>query len=249
MASFSMNTEPFSGVSFSDDCSGNDDVNFNIPLPATLETPRVKLTPFIPSVHGEAFYAGYSSAPELGRYLPLSLSTYSIFLSYIENVIRSDPGSVLFAIIDKTKGEDGELKARLAGIIGLLKCIPGNRAVEIGPVIILPAFQRSFVSSNAIGVLLKYLLDVPSEGGVGFRRVAWTANPLNQASVRAAERVGFRQEGTLRWTWCLPSGIKGGMAGEERGNALGRDSVMLALCWDDWENGGKEHVKNLIQRQ
>ncbi|KAG6805244.1 hypothetical protein H0H92_016131, partial [Tricholoma furcatifolium] len=142
MASFSMGPS-FCGVSFADDCSQEPHVNFNIPLPATLETPRIKLTPFIPSIHGEAFFSGYASAPVLGRYLPITLYTYQEFLSFFEDIIHSDAASVLFAIIDKAKEKDsnGDLKTCLAGIIGVLKCIPGNRTIEIGPVIVLPAFQ------------------------------------------------------------------------------------------------------------
>ncbi|KAF5380134.1 hypothetical protein D9615_006189 [Tricholomella constricta] len=238
----------FVDASFPDDCSAESNVNFNVPLPSSLETPRINLTPFIPSVHGELFFSAFEIAPELGQYLPIAFPSYPEFLSFFEEYIRSDDGGVLFAIIDKTKGGDGDLKTQLAGIIGILNCSPRNRAAEIGPVIVLPAFQRTFVSTNAIGAILKYLLDVPSEGGLGFRRVAWTANPDNQSSIKAAERMGFKKEGTMRWTWCLPAGNVGKESGKERGGALGRDSVLLAICWDDWEDGGKENVERMIQR-
>ncbi|KAG6811116.1 hypothetical protein H0H92_008916 [Tricholoma furcatifolium] len=245
MASFSMGAS-FCGASFPDDCSHEPHVNFNIPLPATLETPRIKLTPFIPSIHGETFFSGYASAPELGRYLPFTLPTYQALLSFFEEIVQPDPGRVWFAIIDKTKDRNEDLQTCLAGVIGLLRCVPSNRAVEIGPVVILPAFQRTFVSSNAIGAVLKYLLDTPSERGVGFRRVVWTADPENQASVRAAQRMGLKPEGILRWTFCLPDGGEGQEVSKDRGSALGRHSVLFAICWDDWENGGKEHVDNKL---
>ncbi|KAG6811115.1 hypothetical protein H0H92_008915 [Tricholoma furcatifolium] len=250
MASFSMGAS-FCGASFPDDRSHEPHVNFNIPLPATLETPRIKLTPFIPSIHGETFFSGYASAPELGRYLPVTLPNYQAFLSYFQEMIQSDPARVLLAIIDKTRDRNEDLEMCLAGIIGLQRCVPSHRATEIGPVVILPAFQGTFVSSNAIGAVLKYLLDTPSEGGVGFRRVAWIAStsPDNQASVRAAHRMGFKPEGILRWTLCLPDGVEGReVSSKDRGSALGRHSALFAICWDDWENGGKEHVENLIHR-
>ncbi|KAG6916946.1 hypothetical protein DXG01_004633 [Tephrocybe rancida] len=236
--------EPFSGISFPDDCSAEHDVNFNIPLPRTLETPRVKLTPFIPSVHGEVFYSGYASAPELGRYLPFAFPTYSIFLSFIE-FVRSDPTSVMLAIIDKSQ-RDGELG--VAGVVVMMKCSPDNRAVEIGLEVMLPAFHRTVVLSIATGIILKYLLDVPSDGGVGFRRVACTSNPDNAASLRAIEKMGGRPEGIMRWSWCLPDGVVGKDAGNGRGDALGRDSALFAICWDDWQNGVKKHVDNLMNR-
>ncbi|KAG6901383.1 hypothetical protein C0995_012647 [Termitomyces sp. Mi166 len=239
------NAEPYTGPSFPDDCSASPSVNFNLPLPCSLETARIKLVPLDPSIHAEPFFSAYAASPSLARYLPISTPTYPAFLSFIEDFIIADKSSVLFAIIDKTKeGHD----APLAGIIGLLKSSPQNRTIEIGPVIILPAFQRTFVSSNAIGALLRYLLDTPAQGGVGFRRVQWTANTENRASVRAAERMGFRLEGVERWSWCLPPGKEGKAVDGGRGSALGRDSAVLAVCWDDWESGGRELVENLINR-
>ncbi|KAG6843247.1 hypothetical protein H0H93_001743, partial [Arthromyces matolae] len=159
----------------------------------------------------------------------------------------SDKSSILWAIVDKTKDEK-DLKLSLAGIIGLMKCSPEHRVAEIGPVIVLPGFQGTFISSNAIGAVLKYLMDIPAEGGLGFRRAAWSANPDNQASVKVAERMGLKLEGIQRWTWCLPEGKEGREGGKDRGDANGRDSAILAICWDDWENGGKEHVEKLIER-
>lgn len=225
------------------------DINYCLPLPVCLESDRIKLTPFIPSIHGETFFAAYDEAQgPLGQYLPISLTTYSKFLAYVEGV-RVNPNSVLFAIIDKTKLNGGRgLNVCLAGIIGFLNTAEGNFAVEIAPVIILPEFQRTFVATNAIGVLLKYCLNLPSEGGIGFRRVTWTAHQDNQASVKAAERMGMKKEGYLRWTWAISPEKVGKKCGEGRGNALGRDSVLLAICWDDWEHGAREDVEKLINK-
>lgn len=95
---------------------------------------------------------------------------------------------------------------------------------------------------------MRYSLNLPKDGGMGFRRLQWTANPLNTGSVRAAERMGLKVEGTLRWTWVLPEGKEGKEAGEGRGEGVGRDTVVLATYWDHWENGGREHVHNILNR-
>jgi RimJ/RimL family protein N-acetyltransferase len=225
------------------------DLNFSIPLPPTLETPRVKLTPFVPSIHGEPFFAAFHKDSELGRYLPVAFPTYPDLLLFLESFVRVDPNCITFAIIDKTKEQENkDLTHCLAGMIGVLNCSSKNLAVEIGPVIVLSAFQRTFVGTNAIGAILKHWLNVPSEGGLGFRRICWTANPYNEASIRAAERMGLKREGVLRWTWCLPEDRVGKEAGKERGEKLGRDSVLLSICWDDWENGAKDNVEKLIAR-
>lgn len=222
------------------------DLNSNIPIPPSLETKRVKLVPFLPDIHAEVFFAAYSAAPELERYLPIAWPDFPSLLTFLEEY-HTKPDAIFFAILDKTK--DASLEKSMAGVIGFIHCSPQNLAVEIAPVIILPAFQRTFVSSNAIGLMLKYALDLPEDGGIGFRRVVWSANPGNLASVKAAERMGFTQEGVKRWSWVLPLGKDGKAPVDgKRGQGQGRDSVVFAICWDDWEGGGREHVTRVIDR-
>ncbi|KAG9093971.1 hypothetical protein FRC06_011292 [Ceratobasidium sp. 370] len=70
--------------------------------------------------------------------------------------------------------------------------------VEIGYAIVLPAYQRSFVSTHAIGLLLRYALDLPADGGLGLRRVQWQTHADNAPSIRAARRMGMKLEGIMR---------------------------------------------------
>lgn len=224
------------------------DINSAIPIPPTLQTDRVRLVPFVPAIHAEEFYSSYSKHPEIERHLPLQWSTQEKFLIFLETFIRQKEDSVLFAIIDNTKTSNNPKipEGRIAGVIGWLHGSSQSLSVEIGPVIILPEFQRTFVSTNAAGLLLKYFLDLPSQGGLGYRRVVWCASPLNDASVSAAEKLGFEKEGTMRWTWVLPEGKEGRkMDGDGRGSADGRDSVVLSICWDAWES----HVRDLVTKR
>jgi RimJ/RimL family protein N-acetyltransferase len=62
---------------------------------------------------------------------------------------------------------------------------------EIGTVMIFKKFHRTHVASNAAGLLLHYALDLPKNGGLGFRRVAWGANEHNEANLRFAQKMGF----------------------------------------------------------
>jgi len=68
---------------------------------------------------------------------------------------------------------------------------------ELGPVIVLPEFQRTFVSMNAIGLLLKYVLDLPAQGGLGYRRVQWTADPLNEGIPQDCSKDGIYKGGII----------------------------------------------------
>jgi len=60
-------------------------------------------------------------------------------------------------MIDKTRGGGA-----LAGVIGLFFMSPENLSVEIGWVLVFPTFQRTYATTNAIGLLLRYCLELPS---------------------------------------------------------------------------------------
>lgn len=219
---------------------------------ATLQSARVRLTPFIPSLHAQPFFDAASSAhQDIFQYIPFTFPDLSTFLLFVEDFIHSDPSAVLFTIFVKTGSNQAQEASSqdIAGIIGIIGASARDLRAEIGPVIVLPNFQRTFVSSNAIGLVLRYCLDLPTAAnpGLGFRRVQWTANPYNAASIRAAERMGMKLEGTMRWVWVLDEG-KDGNEASGRGEGKGRDSVILAVCWDDWEGGVRELVDRLIDR-
>jgi RimJ/RimL family protein N-acetyltransferase len=92
---------------------------------------------------------------------------------------------------------------------------------------------------------MQYALNSPADSvlpGLGLRRVQWTCDSGNAPSLRTAQRLGFRFEGTLRWLLVLPEtsavGDKPREGDEVRGN--GRHDHYLSVCWDDWKEGGRE---------
>jgi RimJ/RimL family protein N-acetyltransferase len=228
------------------------DINWIMPLhEATLESDRVKLTPFIPSLHAREYAEQSAAHPDLHRWFPIDLSSLDNILTQVEFLMRCRPMCILFAIIDKTRGGDGAL----AGVIGLVNTMPFNLSTEIAWAVVFPAFQHTYVASNAIGLLLRYCLErpgAPQKPGLGFRRVQWSAFTENQASCAVAKRMGFREEGVLRWTWVLRGGMEGNgippRNGDPEGSRPGRDSVAFSMCADDWEDGGREHVQRLIDQ-
>ena len=234
-------------------CYGPDpyDINWMMPLhEATLESDRVKLTPFIPSLHAKEYVEQVAAHPELHRYIPVDMSSLDKTLTVFEQLMRQQPTNVLFAIIDK--GQGGHSRA-MAGVIGLLHASTTNLSAEMAWVLVFPAFQRTYVTTNAVGLLLRYCLELPGapqRPGLGLRRVQWTTHAANEASRRTARRMGFREEGVLRWTWVLPEGMEGNgiglREGDPEGGRLGRDSAVLSVCADDWESGTREHVQGLI---
>ncbi|KAH7335238.1 acyl-CoA N-acyltransferase, partial [Rhizoctonia solani] len=175
------------------------DLNFRFAV-RELESDRLKLVPFIPSIHGQAYFEGMKPHPELLQYLPWNpFNTLHEFEIHFEERIRSDPSWCVYAALDKSKLVPGQVETAhaLAGTIGYLRASPELSSVEIGYVIILPSYQRTFVSTHAIGLLLDYALKQPSDGGLGLRRVQWQAHADNTASIRAAQRMGMKMEGIL----------------------------------------------------
>ncbi|CAK5277404.1 unnamed protein product [Mycena citricolor] len=211
---------------------------FNFPVPeGGLESARVKLVAFDPHLHGPELYSILAANPDIHQYIPVTIDA-----DFLEEHILKSSDAFLFAVVDKTRGNG------FAGIIGLLHATTRNLSAEIGPVICFPAYQRTFVTSNAVGLLMQYCLDTSEQGGLGLRRLQWTANSDNLGSVALAKKMGLNHEGTMRWTWILPEGRPGRPVSSGRGAGLGRDSALLATYWDEWEQGGRDHVQRVMDR-
>lgn len=219
---------------------------------------RVALTSFSTKIHGAIYFALSYPHPQLYAYLNSGpFATLDEFKSYVKDVDQPDPSKLFYAIIDKTGPPSPESPSgAFAGLIAFQNASPSNLSIEIGPIIVLPAFQRTHVASNAIGLLLQYALDPEERDGLGLRRVQWDCGSKNKASMRVAEGMGFVKEGVLRWQHVHRDGIARGKIGngEEmpKGGAegdLGRDTVIYGLCWDDWEDGVREKVQAVMDRR
>ena len=236
------------------------DLNFIFPIhQESLESERVKLVPFIPSIHGKHYWEVTSQNPDVWRFYPLVHPTYEATLTFFERFLRRNSGAILFAIIDKTNPdpEHPEFEGgSLAGVIGLFDSSASNLSAEIAHVVVFPEFQRTHVSSNAAGILMKYCFELPtaSPPGLGLRRVCWRAHSKNEASRKLAGKMGMKSEGLIRWHWVLPEALaRDGNTTLREGDPFygkpGRDTAQLAAGWDDWENGVRELVQSRMDRK
>ncbi|THU83345.1 hypothetical protein K435DRAFT_871381 [Dendrothele bispora CBS 962.96] len=222
--------------------SSKRDTNFCFPIPNVLENNRIKIVPFVPSEHVEEVFEA-SQDDRLWCYVPCGpFKTCTDFENFWENRICARNAETLFVLFDKTTSSDSpkevgrktssESGLVLAGLIGYFGTSAIDLCTEIGLVVISP----------------------PSNGGWGLRRVQWQANMINTNSVRLAERMGFQREATLRWARVLPpekaigSNGRPERRGDPRPGCPGRDSALLAVYWDDWENGLQEKVDQVMAR-
>jgi RimJ/RimL family protein N-acetyltransferase len=81
---------------------------------------------------------------------------------------------------------------RPAGIASYLRITPEHGVIEIGHIWFGASLRQSTAAAEAI-----YLLAAHAFDELGYRRLEWKCDSLNQASRRAAERFGFRYEGTF----------------------------------------------------
>ncbi|GAW01924.1 acyl- N-acyltransferase [Lentinula edodes] len=232
--------------------SSEKDNNFCFPIPDALENDRVKLVPFIPSKHAEALFQAFDESTwNYLSYGPFT-STEQFVEQFWEKGMQVNPATTSFTILDKTSPVNGE--PAIAGLVSYINSSDRDACTEIGFVVILPKFQRTHVTSNMVGLLMHYALDLPEEGGLGLRRLQWVCNTKNAPSLKVAERMGFRFEGVLRWARVLPPskaiGYKAApeRKGDPRSGKGGRDSAYSSCCWDDWEGGVRDWVDKVITR-
>ncbi|MCQ4159417.1 GNAT family N-acetyltransferase [Roseomonas sp. GC11] len=80
-----------------------------------------------------------------------------------------------------------------SGWLTLMEIQPANAAIELGHIWFSPRMQRSRAATEAMFLLMRHAMD-----DLGYRRLVWKCNALNAPSRRAAQRLGFTYEGTLR---------------------------------------------------
>jgi len=145
------------------------------------------LTPLRPE-HAAALFAAYQLAEDTRSWTWLLRepdANVEAFTAWVESVCTlSDP--IHFTVIDN------QTQAPV-GTLALMRIDPKNGVVEVGHVHFSPLLSRTPMSTEAQYLLMRYVFEV-----LGYRRVEWKCNSLNEPSRRAALRLGFQYEGRFR---------------------------------------------------
>jgi RimJ/RimL family protein N-acetyltransferase len=81
----------------------------------------------------------------------------------------------------------------VVGFLSLMRMAPAQRCLELGNILFSPILQRTTAATEAVYLLARYVFR-----DLGYRRLEWKCNDLNQPSKRAARRLGFTPEGVFR---------------------------------------------------
>lgn len=110
--------------------------------------------------------------------------TLADYVAWLEpRETSADP--MFFTIVDAATD-------RGVGLASYLRIEPEQGTIEVGHLQYSPRLQRTPAATEAMYLMMKQAFDL------GYRRYEWKCDALNAASRRAAERLGFRYEGTFR---------------------------------------------------
>ena len=162
------------------------------------------------ATHAVALHAAYAADHE-GRnctYLPYgpfdSAAEYAAWVGSMQS--RDDP--VFYAIVDLASQQP-------IGVASYLRIDPAMGTIEVGHLSYAPKLQRTPASTEAMYLMMRRAFDE-----LGYRRYEWKCDSLNEPSVAAAKRLGFRFEGTFRQALV----IKG----------RNRDTTWLSIVDGEW---------------
>ena len=155
------------------------------PLPGAY----VRLEPVDVTAHAASLFALSHARPEdaaLWTYLPYGpFADQGAFERWLLERARSDD-PLFFAVVKAQSG-------RASGMASYLNIVPAHGSIEIGHIWFAPRLQRTRAATEAIFLMMRHAFD-----DLGYRRLEWKCNALNQASMRAARRFGFTYEGIFR---------------------------------------------------
>jgi len=162
--------------------------NARRPERISTEGRYVVLEPLDPAKHAEALWQGLGGAQNEDLWLYMRAGPFmdrAAFDAYMRAKAASeDP--LLFAIVDRGTG-------LAVGHAQLMRIDPPNRVIEVGGILYSRALQRSRGATEAMYLFARYVFE-----DLGYSRYEWKCNTLNEASRRAALRLGFTFEGIFR---------------------------------------------------
>jgi RimJ/RimL family protein N-acetyltransferase len=141
-----------------------------------------------PERHAADLYAAFSETPDGRDWTYSPAGPFSHLAQYVDylrrEAVKSDP--LHHAIVDSRSGKP-------VGTAALMRIDPVNGVIEIGHIVYSSRLKRTRAGTEAMYLFMRRVFDE-----LGYRRYEWKCDSLNVPSRRAAERYGFRYEGTFR---------------------------------------------------
>ena len=164
------------------------------PTAPVLEGRYCRLERLRPERHADELFVAdhHDESGASWTYLPYGpFSQLEDYRRWVEQVGAADD-PLFFAVIG-TDPAAGLATNHAVGVMSYLNIVPAHGSIEVGHIHYSPLLQRQRASTEAQHLLMTYAFDE-----LGYRRYEWKCDALNAPSRAAAERLGFRYEGTFR---------------------------------------------------
>ena len=142
---------------------------------------------FHPARHAADLYAanGQDHDGRSWTYLPYGpFESFDEYRAWLQGKCQGeDP--LFFAIIRKSDGQ-------AVGVASYLRISPAHGSVEVGHLHFSEQLRRSPIATEAMFLMMQRAF------AQGYRRYEWKCDALNAPSFAAAQRLGFKYEGTFR---------------------------------------------------
>lgn len=148
----------------------------------------VTLLPLDPARDAAGLYAishGTELRERLWTYLPYGPFADQTALRDWLDVQAQSLDPLFFTVMDNARQQP-------LGMVSFLSIVPAMRRLELGHLWYGPDAQRTRANTESIYLMLR------ESFALGYRRVEWKCNALNDRSRAAALRLGFRYEGLFR---------------------------------------------------
>lgn len=158
------------------------------PPRAPMEGRFCRLEPLIAATHAAALHEAYSRHLDGANwtYLPYGpFSSAEQYATWVESMESCDD-PIPFVILSGSGNQP-------VGVASYLRINPAEGSIEVGHLSYSPALQRTTAATEAMYLMMRRAFDE-----LGYRRYEWKCDSRNADSRRAAERLGFRYEGTFR---------------------------------------------------
>ncbi len=193
---------------------GDDLGRWTPPLPpdhVEREGNYVRLEPLQRARHAIPLLHTFKFADDsLWTYMPLGPFDDAAEIGQLIDAMNKAPDAQPYAVI---------VEHEVHGFLSYLRTQADVGVIEIGWITFSPMLQRTTATTETIFLLLEHAF------ASGYRRVEWKCDALNQPSRNAAERLGFRYEGTFS------------KATHYKGR--NRDTAWFAMTDDDWVDNGR----------
>ena len=205
------------------------------PAPVTLTGTAVELRPLDLEQDVPTLYAISNGSPaRLGERKVDAYDANALIWRYISGGPFADeagltawlraqveaPNVLCLAVVDRASGQP-------IGAATFMSNEPGHLKIELGSIWYSPLAQRTGANTEATYLMLRHAFEL------GYRRVEWKCDALNERSRRAALRMGFRFEGIQEAHYI----VKG----------RNRDTAWFRMLEREWPTA-RVHLERLLSR-